>query len=101
MCWAWLYVHSLSELSQGFSILTSEMRNRRYATGPNFTASKELIVKSRPLKFSTQNPVAGNHLPYGSPVFYLFMVVPQTENMAPDEVQLAQSVVVFDPFSDV
>ena len=77
------------------------MRNRRYAAGPNFTASEELRVKSRPLKFSTQNPVAGNHLPHGSPVFYLFVVVPQTGNMAPDEVQLAQSIVVFDPFSDV
>jgi len=51
-----MYILSMNTLKD---ILTSEMRNMRYAAGPNFTASKELRVKSRPLKFSPQNPVLG------------------------------------------
>lgn len=91
MCWAWLYVHSLNELCQGLRILTSEMRNM--AAGPNFTASKELRVQSRPLNFSTQNPVLGTTCHMALLFVYLFMVVSQTGNMDPDVVQLAQIIV--------
>lgn len=87
------YVHSLNEHSQGIRILTSEKRNMRYATGPNSTASKELRAKSRPLKFSTQNPVLGTTCHMTLLLVYLLMAVSQTGNMAPDEVRLAQSIV--------
>ena len=77
---------TFNEYPQSLRNLSSEKRNMRYVAGPNFAANKELRVKSWPLKFSTQHPVLGTTCHTGLLLVYLFMVVPQTGNMALDEV---------------